>query len=243
MSAPLLPPRGSRRVADEIYRILQGRIISGELQPGARIDIDALAAELEVSRTPVREAVLQLDSAGLVERKAYRGTIVTGVDEGRLEEITALRISLEGLATELGTARIDDRDIDEMERIQDEIESRGDERDFSLGLFNDLNAQFHNRVFAAAQSPTLLRLIADLGSEADRIRLHFSFKPALAHVYHREIIAACRARDAAGAALATRKHLLAAYVGMRGGHCAPTGALAAVLEQFGLDVPDGVPQD
>lgn len=237
MSAPLLPPRGARRVADEVYRILQSRIISGELAPGARIDIDAIALELEVSRTPVREAVLQLASAGLVERQAYRGTTVTGVDEGRLEEVTALRISLEGLATELGATRISDADIDEMARIQDEIEARGGESDFSSGLFNELNARFHGLIFAAAETPVLARLIGELGSEADRIRLHFALKPDLAHLYHREIIAACRQRDASAAALATRRHLVAAYVGMRGGDRVATGALAAVIAQYGLEPP------
>ncbi len=53
------------------------------------------------------------------------------MDESRLEEVTALRVSLEGLATELGVARISDSAIDEVSRIQDEIEARGEERDFS----------------------------------------------------------------------------------------------------------------
>lgn len=234
MSAPLLPPRGARRVADEVYRILQGRIISGELAPGARVDIDAVALELEVSRTPVREAVLQLASAGLVERQAYRGTTVTGVDEGRLEEVTALRISLEGLATELGAMRIPEADIDEMERIEAEIEARGDESGFSAGLFNELNARFHGLIFAAAETPVLVRLIGELGAEADRIRLHFALTTQLAHHYHREIIAACRERDGAAAARATRQHLVAAYLGMRGADRAATGALAAVIAQYEL---------
>lgn len=235
MSFPPLPSRGARRATDEVYRVVQSRIINGELAAGARIDIDAIAAELGVSRTPVREAVLQLASAGLVERQPYRGTVVTGVDESRLEEVTALRISLEGLATERGVLRLTAADIDRMAAIQDEIERAGAGPGRTFGAFNDLNRAFHDVIFHAADSPVLVRIVGILGAEADRIRLHFPIEPGLAHRFHRAIIEACRARDAVAARDETRRHLLEAYFGMRGTRELGPGPLASALAECGID--------
>jgi DNA-binding GntR family transcriptional regulator len=230
----MFPPRGSRRASDEVYRILHGRIVTGELAPGTRIDVDALASELDVSRTPVREAILQLASAGLVERQAYRGTVVTGVNEARLEEVTALRISIEGLAAELGALRLTDDDIERMATIQGQIEKMGEGPEFSFGTFNDLNRAFHDVVYRAADAPVLSRLIDILGAEADRIRLHFQLTPTLANEFHRAIVDACRKRDAAGARDATRRHLLEAYFEMRGDRQIPPGPLAVTLAECGM---------
>nr|WP_314841413.1 GntR family transcriptional regulator [uncultured Microbacterium sp.] len=229
-----LPPRGARRATDEVHRILHSRIVSGELAPGTRIDIEALADEFDVSRTPVREAVLLLASAGMLERQPYRGTVVTGVDITRLEEVTALRITLEGLATELGVLRLSDADVDRMESIEAELERVGDEPDFSLGLFNDLNRDFHAVLFHAADAPVLHRLIEELGGEADRIRLHFPLTASLAHRYHRAIIEACRRRDVGAAREATERHLLEAYFGMRGHRRIEAGPLSTVLAAHDL---------
>ncbi|GAA5026824.1 GntR family transcriptional regulator [Microbacterium fluvii] len=225
-----------RRMTDEVFRILRDRIVSGDLAAGSRIDIATLAADLGISRTPVREAILQLEAAGLVARQPYRGTVVTGVDVGRLDEITALRIDLEGRAALLGVARLSDADVDRMAALLHQLESRHADADFSLGLFNDLNREFHGVLYAAADSPVLVSLIATLGAEADRIRLHFDLHTPVAEPFHREILDACRRRDAAAAVRATRHHLWESYLGMCGGVPADeAGILAGVLHEFGME--------
>ncbi|GMM97682.1 GntR family transcriptional regulator [Microbacterium luteum] len=240
MSTPLLPPRGARRVADEVYRILHARIVAGELQPGERIEIDHVARELDVSRTPVREAVLQLASTGMVERVPYRGTIVTGVDADRLEEVTALRIQLEGLAAELGAARIDEAGVARMAELQDTIEIRAHEAGYASGIFNELNAQFHGVLYAAAGAPTLVRLIEGLNAEADRMRLHFPAADGLADPHHRAIIEACRDGDVGAARIATQRHILAAYFSMSRSDAVPDGgALSLVVRETGLPLRRG----
>lgn len=227
-----------RRMTDQVTRILRDRIVGGELPPGSRIDVSTLADELGISRTPVREAILQLETAGLVVRQPYRGTVVAGVDPNRLEEVTALRIDLEGRATVLGVPRLSDADVDRMAQLLEELESRRDDEDFSQGVFNELNRAFHGVVYAAADSPTLHRLIETLGAEADRIRLHFDMRAPLAEAHHREILDACRRRDADAAAEATRRHLLESYLGMRGGELViPAGLLAAVLRENEMEIP------
>lgn len=226
-----------RRMTDEVTRILRDRIVGGDLPAGGRIDVATLAAELGISRTPVREAILQLEAAGLVVRQPYRGTVVAGVDAGRLEEVTALRVELEGRATLLGVPRLTDEDVTRMAAILGELDARHDDPDFSLGVFNDLNREFHGIVYAAADAPVLLRLVEVLGAEADRIRLHFDLRAPLAEAHHREILAACRARDAAAAARATQLHLVESYLGMRGaGRTVRPGILADVLREQGIQV-------
>lgn len=225
-------------MTDQVTRILRDRIVGGDLPPGARIDVSMLAVELGISRTPVREAILQLETAGLVVRQPYRGTVVAGIDPNRLEEVTALRIDLEGRATSLGVPRLSDADIDRMARLLDELESRRLDEDFSLGVFNELNRAFHGVVYAAADSPTLRRLIELLGAEADRMRLHFDLRAPLAEAHHRDILDACRRRDAQAAASATRHHLLESYLGMRGGDReVHDGILADIIRENGMEIP------
>lgn len=227
-----------RRMTDQVTRILRDRIVEGDLVPGTRIDVSLLAAELGISRTPVREAILQLETAGLVVRQPYRGTVVAGVDPNRLEEVTALRIDLEGRATLLGVPRLSEADIDRMTQLLDELESRRHDEDFSRGVFNELNRAFHGVVYAAADSPTLRRVIELLGAEADRMRLHFDVPAPLAEAHHREILDACRRRDAEGAARSTRRHLLESYLAMRGGSPRIHGGLLVdVLRENEMEIP------
>jgi len=226
-----------RRLTDDVTRILRDRIVAGDLPPGARVDVAALAAELGISRTPVREAILHLESAGLVVRQPYRGTVVAGVDVQRLEEVTALRIDLEGRAAALGVPRLSDDDLARMAATLEELDRAGDDPELSLGLFNELNRAFHGVLYAAADAPVLVGLIERLQDEADRMRLHFDLRSPLAEAYHRQILDACRRRDAAGAAAATRAHLLESYLAMRGtDRAVAPGILADVLREQGMEV-------
>ncbi|MCX6502490.1 MAG: GntR family transcriptional regulator [Microbacterium sp.] len=225
-------------MTDEVARILRDRIVRGELPAGSRLELATLAIELGVSRTPIREAILQLETAGLVQRQPYRGTVVAGVDPLRLEEVTALRIDLEGRAALLGVPRLTDDDVARMTAILDELEARHDDEDLAT-VFNELNRAFHDVLYRAAGAPVLTRLIETLGAEADRIRLHFDLRSPLAEVFHRQILAACRDRDADAAARATRLHLLESYFGMRNqGRDVTPGILADVLHEQGIVVPE-----
>lgn len=217
-----------RRMTDQVVRILRDRIVSGELAAGARVEINELCAELGTSPTPVREAILQLEALGLVTRQPYRGTVVTGIDPNRLEEITALRIDLEGRATLIGVPRLSDEDIERMRGIHDELQLPRPDAE----TFNRLNRGFHGVIYKAADSPSLSRLIAMLQDEADRIRLHVNVNDGTAETFHAEILDACARRDARAACDATRRHLWESCVAMRGGdRTLPDGILADVVAE------------
>ncbi|MFE0679101.1 GntR family transcriptional regulator [Streptomyces sp. NPDC058867] len=228
-------PSIQRRAADLVFEHLQERIVSGELAPGDRIDPTEIAASLGVSRTPVREALLQLDSAGLVRRLPYRGVVVAEVDRSVAEEVAALRIDLETLAVRIAVPRLRDEDVAVM---------RAAHRDLGLTLagdhpereFNDLNRRFHMALYLRAESPVLLSSIEGLAGQAERIRMHFDLRHSPAGHHHAEILEACERRDTDAAAAATRDHILSAHRLIMGEdyRVEPDSLLAAALTRSGL---------
>ncbi|WP_324650633.1 GntR family transcriptional regulator [Georgenia sp. H159] len=199
--------RTAGRMTDEVLGVLHARIVDGTLPPGRKVGIEAIAREFGISRTPVREAVLKLESLGLVDRLPYRGSVVAAISEEDLSEVAALRVVLEGLAAELGTPRLTKPDLVRMRAVLAELDSAADEPDYALGRFNALNREFHRTIYAAAGSPVLLRLIDQLAAEADRLRLRGDVRGSGADTHHREILAACERRDAVAVADHTRRHI------------------------------------
>ncbi|MBO1902697.1 GntR family transcriptional regulator [Leucobacter weissii] len=229
-----------RRMTDQVVRVLRERIVAGALAAGRRIDINEIAAELGVSQTPVREAILQLEALGLVTRQPYRGSVVAGIDPNRLEEVTALRIDLEGRATLLGVPRLSEADVDRMRELHAALaaydRAHRDEAARRSDGFNRLNREFHGVVYAAADSPTLLRIIGVLQDEADRMRLRVDMRRPTAEAFHAQILDACERRDPQAACEATRRHLLESYLAIRGASQPPeTGMLADVIRDSRME--------
>ncbi|MEU6140586.1 GntR family transcriptional regulator [Streptomyces sp. NPDC047081] len=228
-------PSIQRRAADLVFEHLQERIVSGELAPGDRLDPTEIATSLGLSRTPVREAILQLDSAGLVRRLPYRGVVVAELDRRLAEEVAALRIHLETLAARVAVPRLADADIAEMraahEQLQRALAGEHPEREF-----NELNRRFHMALYQRADSAVLLRTIESLAGQAERIRMHFDLRHSPAGRHHEAILAACERRDADAVVAATRDHILAAHRLMMGEdyRIEPDSALAAVLAGTGV---------
>ncbi|WP_329343443.1 GntR family transcriptional regulator [Streptomyces sp. NBC_01352] len=231
-----------RRAADLVFDNLHERIVSGALAPGDRVDPTEIAEELGVSRTPVREAILRLDSEGLVNRLPYRGVVVTGIDLRVAEEIAALRIHMETLATRLAVPRLRDSDLVTMreanERLSEAVRGEHPQRSF-----NELNRRFHMTLYERADSTVLLRTIENLSSQAERIRMHFDLTHSPAHQHHEVILDACERRDPDAAAAATRDHILAIHCLLKpdGYRIEPGSPLAVVLATAGLKLPDGSP--
>lgn len=200
--------RVGRRTTDLVFRYLQRRIISGELGAGERIDINEVARLLEVSRTPVREALLQLETEGLVDRRPYRGTVVRGVDMGFVAETYALRLYLESLAAQVGASRLTDDDLESMRVTLKKLASVKKEADPHRS-FNQLNREFHGVLARAADSDQLGRYLNTLGGQGERLRMHFDLKqnPAV-HSQHVAIYEACRTRDPEQVVKAVRLHII-----------------------------------
>src|SRR3954452_22166722 len=104
------------RVRDE----LQHALLEGVLQPGERLRAEALAQRFGTSRTPVREALLQLEAQGLVEVEPNRGAVVKAFDAADLLDLYALRALLEPAAAARAATRIDDDGIARLTELTDE---------------------------------------------------------------------------------------------------------------------------
>jgi DNA-binding GntR family transcriptional regulator len=156
------------RLAAEI----QARVLSGDVPVGSRLRQEALAEEFGVSRTPVREALRQLQATGIVELLPNRGAVVRGPSAREIREAYEVRAELEGLAAELASERISDRDLVQLreaealfrESVASLIERRARRpapwRDESVWVrANDL---FHQAILEAAGNRRLSDTIADL---------------------------------------------------------------------------------
>ncbi|MFN7001068.1 MAG: GntR family transcriptional regulator, partial [Elioraea tepidiphila] len=146
-------PFPSRQEA--VAEALRLDILRGRLGGGARLDIDEIAARHGVSRTPVRDALKQLESEGLVQVLPYRGVEVTALTDDDLRELFAIRIALERLAVAQAALRITEAELDGLRRILRRMD-RLKQRDRS---WIALNIAFHDAIHAATRWPRLIEMI------------------------------------------------------------------------------------
>jgi len=127
---------------------LRDRILTGRLQPGDRLDLDQLTAEFEISRTPVREALLQLSYEGLVDITPRSGMTVVGITPEDAVDSFAILAALAGKAAEMATARSTPAGLVRLRDLGDAIHRSGD----VVGA----NRRFHRALNLSARSPRLL---------------------------------------------------------------------------------------
>ena len=137
--------------------IIKARIAEGMLRPGDRIVEEQLAKELGLTRIPLREALIELQHNGFVERHSHKGTYVTKMDLSDAEEIYRVRTALEALAFDLileryQGQRVDLTSVEEMQRAMVEARRRGDELAFREG-----DLEFHRRIWKLAGNKHLYR--------------------------------------------------------------------------------------
>jgi DNA-binding GntR family transcriptional regulator len=161
-------------LVDRLASAIQARILSGEIPSDARLRQETLAAEFGVSRTPVREALRKLQSAGVVVLEPRRGAIVRGPTPREVREAYLVRAELEGLAAELATPLIGDEELDRLREAQelfrDSIESVIERRRTgtpaapwsSESGWERANNLFHQVIQQAAGNQQLLGAIAHL---------------------------------------------------------------------------------
>jgi DNA-binding GntR family transcriptional regulator len=201
----------------QVRDVLIERIVEGHYLPGARLIETQIARELGVSQAPVREALRDLESVGLVETTAFRGARVRNPSREELLEAYPVRAALESLAAREAAGRITDAQLDRLEELIVEMEKAGAEGNAHHQAIS--NAQFHGLIVEAAQNSTLLRLWALLEPwartylTAARARVDLN---ELA-LRHRKILTPLRRRDPEGAADAMRDHLLEAAEWLRRG--------------------------
>jgi DNA-binding GntR family transcriptional regulator len=189
--------------------IMQG-IIEGRYPPGARLVESRIARELGVSQAPVREALRDLESVGVVESIAFRGARVRRPSTTELIAAFPVRAALESLAAAEAATRIDELQIGQLEELialMVQAARRGDAHAQSMA-----NARFHALIVQTAGNPILERQWRLLEPFARTYLTATKSQVDLVWLAerHREILEPIRRRDAEAAAAAMRRHLMEA---------------------------------
>lgn len=151
----------SEKASSSIARVIRDAILDGTFEPGRPLREEELAKWLDISRTPIREALLILESEGLVTSVRNRGTRVTEFDAGSLEEVYSIRAVLEGYAARKAAANITEEEIQELRDSCSRFEKlTSDEEDF-VELVAE-NMRFHSMIQQAARSDRLKRMITGI---------------------------------------------------------------------------------
>ncbi len=188
---------------------LEEEIVTGALLPGSRLDEQGLARRFSVSRTPIREALLQLEAIGLVEIRPRRGAIVSSPGPQRLIEMFEMMAELEACCGRLAARRLDDDDLRALREAHmqcEEAASLGD-----IERYYDVNAVFHQTIYRAAHNTFLFEQALALHRRLApyrRLQLRARNRVSQSIAEHAAIVAALEAGDGARADATLRDHVL-----------------------------------
>ncbi|TDR89637.1 GntR family transcriptional regulator [Enterovirga rhinocerotis] len=195
-------------LAEQVYRRLRREIGAGELRSGQRLRETELAERLNVSRTPIREAIRRLASEGLVEMAASRGMAITSLDRQQVRELYDLRASLEGTAAGMAAQHASAADIAAMWDLLEAGRDLSEPEQVAL-----LNRRFHEAVRDAARNRYLDQALAQLSNSLALLpgtTFEIAGRPQAAHAEHSAVLAAIEARDSAEAEALARRHIVQA---------------------------------
>jgi DNA-binding GntR family transcriptional regulator len=215
-------PARRRGLADEVADRIREAIFNGAYAPGAQLREVELASALDVSRGPVREALLRLEREGLVRSAWHRGATVTTLSPQDLAELDSLRSALEPLAVEQVIAHASDEEIADIEQAAERMARVDDEHEM---VRRDI--EFHDLVYAAARHRRLQEAWQAIRSQVHLFlltRIGLSTDGYLAHIpgEHRELAAALRARDAKAALELFAEHRRHAFDALTRTHPSPS---------------------
>lgn len=193
---------------DEVAAQLRDRIFGGELLPGTFLDEARLAAQLQISRTPLREALKVLSAEGLVRHEPRRGSFVNEVTEQDLDEIFPVLALLEGRCAREAALHSSDTDLAQLEVLHDKLSRHA--RAKRINDYYAANFAIHEAIITLANNRWLALVIADLRKIVKLARLQQLHAPGRLEQSlseHLAVFAALKARDPEGAEAAMRTHL------------------------------------
>ncbi|HEV6952075.1 MAG TPA: GntR family transcriptional regulator [Promicromonospora sp.] len=212
--SPAAPTPTARRpgpaasLREQVHRALVAAIVVGELEPGELVSVPTLAARFDVSATPVREAVLDLERRGFLEAVRNKGFRVTRVSDRTLRHVAAVRLAIEPVWMERLAPSFPAEQLGELRALADEIVEgarRGD-----LVAYLQADQTFHLRLMGLLGNPVASDIVADL---RDRARLHglsamvASGTLADSAQEHHELLDLLAAGDGAGARTLMERHI------------------------------------
>ncbi len=155
------PPTAPSTLKAHVYNSLRNAIISGRFKPGSRLNESQLAREFNISRIPIREALMQLQEHGLVMNHERRGMFVTELDEEDVQRINSVRIVLEAEAIRLARAKMTRATASHLKSLVNQMDSLDDGGEMESAA---LDLEFHRTIWEAAGNPYLSRSLDSLST-------------------------------------------------------------------------------
>jgi DNA-binding GntR family transcriptional regulator len=189
----LKTPLGHRTLSAAIVEQLRREILDGTYAASAQLRQDALAASFQVSRIPIREALIQLEAEGLVRIEPHKGAIVSAFSLEEIDDVFDLRVLLEPRMLAQSAPRLTPGDYAEISALDAAFARAIAEQD--VAQWGQLNARFHLALYRHARQPRTQAIVTSLLQTSDRFtRLQMNRAPALdrAQREHRHLLRLCR---------------------------------------------------
>lgn len=196
------------KISGQLREAIEEQIATGALPPGSALDEAGLAAQHGVSRTPVREALIQLATEGLIEMRPRRGAVVTSISPTRLMEMFEVMAELEAMCARLAARRMSDAEREQLMQVHRACEgahAAGDPDGYFYG-----NERFHEAIYAGSHNGFLREQAQQLHRRLRpyrRLQLRVRHRINTSFGEHQTVVNAICRGDAEAAAAALRSHV------------------------------------
>jgi DNA-binding GntR family transcriptional regulator len=193
------------QLSDDVARYVRRRIFSGAYRAGEYLRMDQLAVELGISVTPVREALMNLRTEGLLVQQPRRGFMVLAVTARDIADVANVQAFIGGELAARAAENISDEQLAALRAIQDDLEQAYEQDDLERTV--RLNHEFHRTINVAADSPKLTQFMSGITRYApESVFPTVSGWPKQSIRDHRRVIAAFERRDTNRARMAMAEH-------------------------------------
>jgi len=200
---------GYKTIGQMVYAVLREAILSGAFAPGEWLRQESLAAAIGVSRIPVRTALLQLESEGLVNFHPHRGARVRTLSAAQINEIYRLRTLLESYALRLSMTKMTPARLHSLRELARQLDEQPEG-----GQFLDVRVKFYRELYDSENNPLLVEMIEELRSHVGRYLLSFRFDGQHRN-RHLELVNHVESGDLTGAEAWLYSHLESVRAGIQ----------------------------
>ena len=204
-----LGPLENLQLGARVYQALLNSIVSGQIGPGAPLRPEAIARQLEVSTTPVREAMHRIEGDGLAIKLPYQGWFVREFTEQQIRELYEIRVALECVSVRLACQRITDEEIDWLRRHQ--VTGENALASNAMDDYRIYNWDLHAAIMRAARNSYLFSMMGQLRQQSEMLMattIRIVGRPVRALDEHRRLIELIARRDSEGAEPLMEYHIL-----------------------------------
>ncbi|HIF9029179.1 TPA: GntR family transcriptional regulator [Vibrio cholerae] len=213
-SSPLVRQASTEKEStksENLTEYLIEAIVEGQLAPGSKISEPELAKQFQVSRGPLREALMRVEGLGLIERIPHIGARVTQLSPTKLVELYAVREALEGMAARLAARNITEIELAGLESLLSTHSTHIDQVEGASYFHQQGDFDFHYRIIQASRNQQLIGLLCDELYHLLRMYRYQSprshSRPVEALEEHKFILRAIRQRDEELAEMLMRRHI------------------------------------